>query len=151
MIDTDNFRPFNLSGDSGFGAITAAGALTLWAFIGLESATVPAEDVENPERVIPLSTVLGTFVAGVVHIVGTIAVMGVMSNEAVGASTAPFSDAAPEIFGGWASKPVAMGALISTLGCLDGIEVHRGRGRRRWDSSCCRSLRRRARHRGSGR
>jgi basic amino acid/polyamine antiporter, APA family len=40
-MDGGNFTPFNASGDSNFGAITAAATLTLWAFIGLESATVP--------------------------------------------------------------------------------------------------------------
>lgn len=120
MVDTSNFKPFNASGDSTFSAISSAGALTLWAFIGLESATVPADDVENPQRTIPLSTIVGTIVAAVVYILGTAAVMGVLPTDTLANSTAPFSDAAAEIFGGWASKPVAMGALISTLGCLNG-------------------------------
>jgi len=40
--------------------LTSAAALALWAFIGLESATVPAEEVKDPERTIPRATVLGT-------------------------------------------------------------------------------------------
>src|SRR5689334_13141043 len=47
-IDSGNFHPFNVSTGSNFHAITAAATLTLWAFIGLESATVPAEDVRDP-------------------------------------------------------------------------------------------------------
>ncbi|HKX76648.1 MAG TPA: amino acid permease, partial [Acidimicrobiia bacterium] len=50
FINMDNFTPFNLSGGSAFAAVTATAALTLWAFIGLESATVPAEDIKDPVR-----------------------------------------------------------------------------------------------------
>lgn len=48
FIDLDNFGSFNSSGQSTFGALGAVAALTLWAFIGVESATVPAEEVEQP-------------------------------------------------------------------------------------------------------
>jgi len=38
--------------------ITAASTLTLWSLLGLESATVPAQSVTNPEKTIPPATVL---------------------------------------------------------------------------------------------
>ena len=43
-------QPFTIS------AMTAAAILTLWPLLGLESATVPAEHVIDPERNIPRST-----------------------------------------------------------------------------------------------
>ena len=46
-IDFSNFTPFNISGESNMSAVTATIDLTLWAFLGLESSTVPAADVEN--------------------------------------------------------------------------------------------------------
>ena len=119
-IDRANFQPFNASGESNFAAVTAVAALTLWAFIGLESATVPAEDVADPERVIPASTILGTAIAAVVYILCTIAVLGAVPLAQLANSTAPFSDAANAIFGGWAGPLVAIGALVSTFGCLNG-------------------------------
>jgi APA family basic amino acid/polyamine antiporter len=120
MIDTGNFGGFNRSGDSNFGALSAVAALTLWAFIGLESATVPAEDVVDPERTIPRSTILGTAIAAVVYILGTAAVMGAIPAGALAESTAPFADAAEEIFGSWAGGWVAAGAAISAFGALNG-------------------------------
>jgi APA family basic amino acid/polyamine antiporter len=120
LINADHFSPFNTSGDSAFGAITAAAALTLWAFIGLESATVPAGDVENPSRTIPRSTVIGTLIAAVVYVLGTVAVMGVVAPSVLAESTAPFADAAREIFGSWAGGWVAAGAAISAFGALNG-------------------------------
>lgn len=119
-MDTGNFSPFNASGDSAYGAITAAATLTLWAFIGLESATVPAEDVEDPVRTIPRSTMWGTAVTAAVYILGTVAVMGVIPMDVLAGSTAPFADAATEMWGSWAGDAVALGAIISAFGCLNG-------------------------------
>lgn len=119
-FDADSFGAFNPSGDSTFGAVNAAAALTLWAFIGLESATVPAEDVEDPTRTIPRSTIIGTAIAAAVYILGTVAVMGVIPADALAASGAPFADAATQMWGGWAGDAVAIGAIVSAFGALNG-------------------------------
>jgi len=119
-FDPSNFGAFNAAGGSWFANVTAAGTLTLWAFIGLESATVPAEDVADPERTIPRSTVIGTAVAAVVYILGTVAVMGVLSGGALAGSAAPFADAAEKMWGAWAGDAVAIGAVISAFGALNG-------------------------------
>lgn len=120
FIKSANFDTLNVSGDSNFGAITAAGALTLWAFIGLESATVPAEDVKDPERTIPRSTIIGTLVTAVVYLLGIVAVMGVIPPAALANSGAPFSDAAREMFGGWATDMITICAIAATFGALNG-------------------------------
>ncbi len=120
FLDAASFTPFNASGESGFSAVTSVAALTLWAFIGLESATVPAEDVDDPNRTIPRSTIIGTVVTAAVYILGTVAVMSVIPREALTNSTAPFADAANAMFGSWAGAVVAVGALFSTFGCLNG-------------------------------
>ena len=119
-VHTGYFHPFNVSHGSNFHAITAAATLTLWAFIGLESATVPAEDVEDPERTIPRATLVGTIVTAVVYILGTFVVMGVIRNAALAQSTAPFADAAKVMWGHFAGRLVAVGAVISAFGCLNG-------------------------------
>lgn len=119
-FNIDNFTPFNMSGESSFSAITATGALTLWAFLGLESATIPAEDVKDPTRTIPRATVLGTLFSAVIYILGTVAVMGIIPPSALANSTAPFADAANSIWGSWAGYAVAAGAAISSFGALNG-------------------------------
>jgi APA family basic amino acid/polyamine antiporter len=119
-FDPGNFGAFNAAGGSWFTNLTGAATLTLWAFIGLESATVPAEDVEHPERTIPRSTIMGTAVAAIVYILGTVAVMGVLSAGALAGSAAPFADAAEQMWGAWAGDAVAIGAVISAFGALNG-------------------------------
>jgi APA family basic amino acid/polyamine antiporter len=119
-IDFDNFGGFNTSGESTYGALTAVAALTLWAFIGVESATVPAEDVKNPTRTIPRATIIGTAITALVYILGTVAVMGILPAATLAESGAPFADAADSAFGSWAGPIIAFAAVVSAFGCLNG-------------------------------
>jgi len=120
FFNADHFRPFNVSGGSNFSALTATVALTLWAFLGLESATIPADDVRDPRRTIPRATILGTVAAALVYIFGTVAVMGIIPPAGLAVSNAPFADAAREVWGNWAGYAVGAGAAISCFGALNG-------------------------------
>ncbi len=126
QLKPSQFTPFNPSGEPLLAAISAAAALTLWAFLGLESATVPADDVEAPERTIPRATIAGTLFAAVVYIASSTAVMGVIRRDALAKSTAPFADAARVLLGDWAAYLIAAGAVISTLGALNGWLLMQG-------------------------
>ncbi len=116
----DHFVPFNPSGGSAGAAITATVTLTLWAFLGLESGTVPAADVVDPERTIPRATMMGTLIAGAVYIISTVAVMGIIAPGALANSTAPFADAARSIWGTWGRYLLGAGAAVSCFGALNG-------------------------------
>lgn len=115
-----HFTPFNASGTSTLSAVSSTAALTLWAFLGLESATIPAADVERPDRTIPRATVAGTVVAAAVYIAATVGVMGVLPPSALAASTAPLADAASRMWGPGAAALVAAGAAVSCFGALNG-------------------------------
>ena len=78
FIDLSHFSEFNPSGEPSAASTAALAPLTMFAFLGLESATVPAGDVRDPERTIPLSTVLGITIAASLYVLGTIVVMGVL-------------------------------------------------------------------------
>jgi APA family basic amino acid/polyamine antiporter len=119
-FNLEHFTPFNVSGESTFSAITTTVALTLWAFLGLESATIPADDVKDPGRTIPRATILGTVIAAFVYVFGTVAVMGLLPPSTLAISTAPFADAAGQAWGSWAAYAVAGGAAISCFGALNG-------------------------------
>ena len=125
FINTDNFTPFAPTGV--WTGITTAATLTLWAFIGLESATVPAEEVKDPTRTIPRATVIGTLLATLVYIAATVAIMGIVPNADLAKSSSPFADAATTIFGGWAGKGIALVAIVSAFGCLNGWILLQGR------------------------
>jgi APA family basic amino acid/polyamine antiporter len=94
--------------------------LTLWAFLGLECATIPAGSVQDPARTIPRATVVGTVLAAVIYIVSTIGVMSLVDADRLAASTAPFADGAERLLGTGAGQLVALGAAISCFGALNG-------------------------------
>lgn len=120
FLNFDHFTPFNVSTESNLSAITSCTTLTLFAFLGLECATIPSGKVINPEVTVPKATVLGTLVTTIIYITSTIAVMGLIPPDSLHQSQAPFADAAASIWGDWARYLVAGGAVVSTFGALNG-------------------------------
>ena len=119
----DQLTPFNISGKSNFEAITATATLTLWAFLGIESAAVAAENVEEPQTNVAKATTYGMLIAAVIYILGSTAVITLVPIEELQKSTAPFADAAKRILGTGAEYLVAIGAVISCLGALNGMTM----------------------------
>jgi APA family basic amino acid/polyamine antiporter len=119
-FDASHFAPFNPTGGSLWAAAQGCLALTLWAFLGLEAATVPAGDVREPRRTIPRATVLGIAIAATLYVASTVAVMGMVPRETLANSSAPFATAAEALWGPRAGKLVAAGAVVSTFGALNG-------------------------------
>lgn len=118
-----NPAPFALttSGARDMGTqLSMAAAMTFWAFGGLESATIPAGSVNDPQRTIPRATIIGTLLTALIYIVSTIGVMSVLPQAVLKTSTAPFADAAGVFLGPWAATAVAAGAAIACFGALNG-------------------------------
>lgn len=111
---------FNISGISSLKAITQTATLTFFAYMGIECATIPSNDIENPESTIPRATYFGLGVVAFVYILGTFSLMGIIPPEELQYSQAPFADAAEVIWGTWAKNLVALGAIIATFGALNG-------------------------------
>jgi arginine:agmatine antiporter len=120
FVDTSNLSEFNPSGKSLLSSAAALAPLTMFAFLGLESATIPAGDVIDPQRTIPLSTVLGITVAALLYVFGTTAVMGLVPREQLIHSVAPFSDAARVIWGDWGAMAISLAVILSAIGALNG-------------------------------
>lgn len=125
-IHTENYFPFNSSGTSNINAITTTATLTLFAFLGLECATIPSGQVENPEKTVPRATLYGTLAVTLLYILGTVVIMGVLSPTTLQTSKAPFADAAASMWGEWARYLVAGGAVMSTFGALNGWILMQG-------------------------
>jgi len=116
----ENSPSFNPSGASLFTSFAALAPLTMFAYLGLESATVPAGDVRNPQRIIPRSTILGISVAGLLYVLGTIAVIGVVPHDQLISSVAPFTDAARIMWGNFGAVAISVAIIVSSLGALNG-------------------------------
>jgi APA family basic amino acid/polyamine antiporter len=111
---------FNVTEQSNFTAFSSAVILTLWLFVGVESATVPADSVDNPKRNIPLATLIGTAFAALIYIASNTAIFGMIDTATLANSTAPFAKAMEIIVGPWGRTFVAFGAICACLGALNG-------------------------------
>ena len=120
FFQPENFIPFNASDFSFAKAVAATAALTFFAFLGLESATIPADDIEDSEKTIPLATNLGTLVTTLVYVLSTVVIMGMIPLDTLSKSPAPFADAMGILAGSTGEKLVAAGAAIAAFGALNG-------------------------------
>ena len=112
-------------GFSGATGIAAAATLTLWSFLGLESATVPAERIEAPERNIPRATLIGVAVTGAIYTFACSAVALLMPDQAAD-SGAPMADFIGLHWGGPAGTLIALFAAIAAFGTLNGWILMQG-------------------------
>lgn len=110
--------PFPAQGFTSAG-ITASAALTLWALMGFESASVAADKVSDPARTIPRATLIGTAVTGLIYLF-------VCSGIALTLPAAQTQTGSP--FGAfvgqyWSAQParyIAIFVVVSCLGALNG-------------------------------
>lgn len=116
------FQPSALSG----GAITAAAALTLWALLGVEAATIPADKVADPARTIPRATLAGTAFAGLIYLVVSSGILLLTPASVLTGSNAPFVDFVSFHGGGDFRLILAAFASISALGALNGWSLVQG-------------------------
>jgi APA family basic amino acid/polyamine antiporter len=108
------------------GSVMAVVTLTLFAFLGLETGTIPASHTIDPARTIPRATVVGTLLAAAIYILSTVGVMSLLPADTLAASTAPCADAARVVAGDWAAGLIAIGAAISCFGALNGWTLMAG-------------------------
>jgi APA family basic amino acid/polyamine antiporter len=118
-VDAKNLPPWNPgSGDSLYLFASAFG-LTFWNYIGIESATVPAEDVLDSQKTISRSLVLGTLTITVLYLLVTFATMGIIPASVLATSDSPLADVGKRIAGNWGGTLVTVGALVSIVGALN--------------------------------
>ena len=84
FVESANFGAFNASGGSLYDAINLAAGVALFSFIGVECASIAAGRVENPRRNVGRASIIGTAASGLLYVVVTAAVMGLVPHERAG-------------------------------------------------------------------
>ncbi len=122
FVNTANFGPFNATGGSLYSGISIAAGVALFSFIGVECASIAARQVRNPRRNVGRASVLGTAASAILYLLVTAAVMGLVSHQQLVGNGAPFVKAFETMFGqaAWVGKLVALTAVISGIGALNG-------------------------------
>lgn len=93
--------------------------LTLWGFIGLEVATTSAGSVENPSKTIPRAIIFGTICTAIIYLINSVGIMGLLPENVLEISKAPYIDASQYLFGGSWHLVIAIIASIICIGTLN--------------------------------
>lgn len=126
FIKAANFSPFNKSGGSMISALQATATMTMFAFIGIESATVPSGSIANPEKNVARATLLGLLITTFVYLLGSVSVIGIIPAAQLQKSITPYADAAVIIYGSNARYWVSAGIAIAAFGSLNGWTLLQG-------------------------
>jgi putrescine:ornithine antiporter len=111
---------WNPHGTAASEAIVQSIPLTLWAFLGMESAAQNAGAVENPQKTVPMACLLGTLGAAVIYILSTTVIQGIVPNAELAESSAPFATVYAHMFNPFIGKVVMALAVIACIGSLLG-------------------------------
>jgi arginine:agmatine antiporter len=76
--------------------------------------------VKDPEKNVGRATLLGVVIAAVVYVLSTTAIMGIIPNDALRHSSAPFADAAMRVLGPVGGTVITICAIVKASGCLGG-------------------------------
>ncbi len=116
-IFSASWNPHSMSTGS---AISSGISLTLWAFLGVESAGANSDAVENPERNVPLACLFGTGFAAIVYIASTTVIQGIVPNDQLVTSDAPFGLVFSMMFTPLVGQIITALAVIACIGSLLG-------------------------------
>jgi putrescine:ornithine antiporter len=111
------WNPKGMSLGEGMGSSIS---LTLWAFLGMESAAQNSDAVENPKKNVPLACMFGTLGAAVIYVLSTTVIQGIVPNAELAASTGPFGLVYAKMFNPFVGTLVMGLAVLACLGSLLG-------------------------------
>ena len=118
-FDSNNLPEINPTNANPFILLATVTTLVMWSFVGIETATVPAENFINPEKTIPKVLIAAVLSVLTIYVLVSIAIAAIVPAEELMNSSAPFALAATKILGFSGGVIIAFGALISTLGSLN--------------------------------
>jgi APA family basic amino acid/polyamine antiporter len=122
--DTSRLTEFNVpSGESPFGAVTAATALAFFAMVGFEDSVNMAEETKDPVKIFPKMMLTGLCITGVIYVLVAISAVALVSPEELNKGATPLlkvvQAGAPgfplEVFAWITMFAVANSALINML------------------------------------
>lgn len=114
---------WNVSNHSDLQAIISAATISLWGFLGIESASVSFGQVKNPRRTVPLATLLGLAIAGLCYATSTNVMMGILPHDVLVNSSSPFADSAAAMWKKIAGSLISAMVVIACLGAMPGWQI----------------------------
>jgi APA family basic amino acid/polyamine antiporter len=109
------------TGDAATVAVAFGAALVpiLFAYGGWQNANYVAEEIENPQRNLPLSLLSGTLIVVAIYVLVNTVYLRALGLEGLAATTTPASSAARIMFGVSGDRFVTAAIAVSTFGFLN--------------------------------
>lgn len=118
-FDFDLYKSaWNPNGLPLFEAVSESITLTLWTFLGFESAAANMDAIENPQRDVPRATFFGTLFVAIIYILSTNIMAGIVPNADLLSSNAPFGLTFSWMFNLTIGKIIMGMMVISCCGAL---------------------------------
>lgn len=115
FVEPNNFVFDNAPNYQSF---SSAILLLIYAFVGFEAAAIPAGETKDPQKNVPFALLVALVFCAVLFIVIQIVSIGTLPELAK--SERPLADAAGKFLGTFGAGFIAVGALVSILGNLNG-------------------------------
>jgi len=109
------FSPF---APEGYGPFAETVLLVLYAFVGFETLVVPAGEMDNPQRAVPMALLLVMGIVSIVYVLVLIVSIGTLPELAGHAN--PVAGAAARTLGGSGALVIAIGICLSVFGTNSG-------------------------------
>ena len=114
-----NPAAYSAAGPPVYSGFSAAVLLLVFAFTGFENAVIPAGEARDPRRDLPFALLTGTAIATVLYLAIQAVSIGAVPDLA--SSERPLADVGARLFGHYGAALIAVGALVSILGTLNGV------------------------------
>jgi APA family basic amino acid/polyamine antiporter len=118
-MEPANIPPLNPTDLHPAALLATVTTLVMWSFVGIETATVPADNMAHPEKTIPRVLVAAVLTILAIYLLVSLAIALVVPADELRVSSAPFALAATKMMGPIGGSIITLGALISTLGSLN--------------------------------
>ena len=104
-----------------FGNVASVAAIMAFSLLGFEAAAFAAGKTADARKIVPLATMFGTALTGLVYVLACTAVVMLVPLAQLSASTQPFADAVGGALGAGAGTLIAVFVAISAIGALNAM------------------------------
>jgi amino acid transporter len=111
-----NRQNYSLASPPGYGEFSGAVLLSVYAFTGFEMAVIPAGEIRDPRRNLPLAILTAIAIVSVLYILIQVVCIGTLPSLA--GSTKPLADASSNFLGSAGGAIISAGVIVSIIGNL---------------------------------
>ncbi|HEV2044078.1 MAG TPA: APC family permease, partial [Sphingomicrobium sp.] len=104
-----------------FANVSSVAAIMAFSLLGFEAAAFVAGKTANPRKTVPLATMAGTALTGVVYVLACTSVVLLVPLDRLSSSTQPFADAIAGSLGEGSGRLIALFVAISAIGALNAM------------------------------